>query len=117
MYVIVLFSCDYSKLSGKFISQYRNFHRNMNTFNTKKLETKPNQLLHQPSPALPCQQKRIPTVTNIETDNNNKKNTNPPQKEETIGYVGNKGYRALKRGELLDYLFARSAATHLGRAQ
>lgn len=66
-------SRDYSKLSGKFISQYRNFHRNMNTFNTKQLETKPNQLLHQRSPTLPCQQKRIPTVTNIETDNNNKK--------------------------------------------
>lgn len=84
MYVIVLFSCDYSKLSGKFISQYRNFDRNMNTFNTKKLETKPNQLLHQPSPALPHQQKRIPTVTNIETDNNNKKTQTRHRKKKQL---------------------------------
>lgn len=84
MYVIVLFSRDYSKLSGKFISQYLNFHRNMNTFNTKKLETKPNQLLHQPSPTLPCQQKRIPTVTNIETDNNNKKTQTRHRKKKQL---------------------------------
>lgn len=53
MYVIVLFSCDYSKLSGTFISQYRNFHRNMNAFNTKK-NLKQNQTSCSINPPPPC---------------------------------------------------------------
>lgn len=63
------------------ISKFRQKHEYLQY---KKLETKPNQLLHQPSPAHHRQQKRIPTVTNIETDNNNKKTQTRHRKKKQL---------------------------------